>query len=122
MTASDWAAFRGALALLGAHLTGFGMSFAAQPPRVSIFILLFGLVLLITNAPPRLWIQLMGFACLMAGSVGIIAIVLNEVRRPPTSDVPPGTWTGYLIRGLVYVIFLALGLAERRYRARTAID
>jgi hypothetical protein len=108
--------------LLGANLAGFGISFAAQPPRVSVFIMLFGVVLLITNAPPRLWLQLMGSAFLIAGSVGLLSIVMNEVRRPITSDIPPGTWTGYALQGVVYAIFLALGWGERRHRALMAVE
>ena len=73
-------------------------------------------------APPRLWIQLTGFTFLMAGSVGLLSIAINWVRPESTSAAQSGTATEYLIRGLVYTIFLALGLAERRYRARVEID
>lgn len=121
MTANDWAVWRGGLALFGAILGGIGISFVAQPPLFSLIIALFGLVLLFTLAPRRHWKQLAGRALFVAGSVGLLSLAIRWARPPIAAEAQQDTWSGYLIRGLVYAMFLALGWAERRHRARAAI-
>ena len=117
MTGKDWRTFRDAMALLGAQLIGFGISFVAQPPRVSLFVALLGLVLMLTLAPPHRWVHLTGLSCLMAGSVGLLSIASSWLRAVDIAEMQQHTPTESLIRGVLYMGLLAIGWIERRHRA-----
>lgn len=122
MNANEWVEFRAALALAGAGLVGFGGSFVAQPPMLSVGVALLGLLMLLTLAPSRSWIQLAGFTFLIAGTSGLLSIAAkwaNALMTPePQQDAP----TGYLARSLLYALLLGIGWAERRHRRGVAVE
>lgn len=116
MNAREWMVIRGALALVGAVLTGFGASFVA-PPAVSVFDIIVGLAMLLVFAPRREWRLLLGHAVLMAGAFGLLWIASEVLRIAPWEPRVrlPGS---YSLRCAAYAVAVALGWAERRRNRR----